>query len=490
MILLLGDGRAEMMKRCHTGTAVAVAAMIAVAGSTLVCPVSAESLQQALTSTYRTNPQLDAARATLRATDEDVARANSTYRPTINGTASSAWSRTDTQPNTTTAGEVHPRGYGLTIAQPIFRGFRSLSQVRVAEAGARAGRETLRNVEQSVLLLAATAYVDVVLYQAIVRLSESNVNVLANQLKATQDQFTVGEVTRTDVAQAESRLAAARSTLEGNRATLRSNRGIYERIVGNPPGQLVEPREPSKAFPKSLEEATQIAARENPLIVNSLYLEQAARFSIDQIRGELLPTITLNAAYTRQWDPSRVIDETESRSVTANMTVPLYTGGDTEARIRQAKHTHVSRLQTVEQIRTEQQALVVTAWSRYLAAKAQLTAAMAQVKASQTALTGVREEYRVGQRTLLDVLNAEQELFTAQNAEVTAKHDIIVQSYTVLQTTGRFSAQEMGLGLEIYDPEVHYFEVRRKWFGLSITYADGRRENLDAHLDPTNTAMK
>ena len=453
-------------------------------------PLSAESLQQALTSTYRTNPQLDAARATLRATDEDVARANATYRPVISGSASSAWSRTDTVPNTATAGEIHPRSFGLSVAQPIFRGFRSLAQVRVAEANARAGRETLRNVEQTVLLAAASAYVDVVRDQATVRLQEGNVNVLSNQLKATQDQFSVGEVTRTDVAQAESRRAGSISALELAKSNLKSSRATYERVIGNPAGQLVEPREPSNVFPKSLEEATQIAARENPAIVNALYLEQSARFNIDQIRGQLLPTITLNGAYTRSFEPSRTLDESEARSVTANMTVPLYTGGDVEAQVRQAKHTHVSRLQTVEQIRTEQQALVVQAWSRYLAAKAQLVAAMAQVKASQTALTGVREEYRVGQRTLLDVLNAEQELLNAQIAEVNAKHDIIVQSYTVLQTVGRFSAQELGLGAEIYDPEVHYLEVRRKWFGLSITYADGRRENIDANLDPTHVPAK
>ena len=476
------DGRqTTVRRRC---TAVSLLAIFAVAGSSLCAPVSAESLQQALTSTYRTNPQLDAARATLRAVDEDVSRANATYRPVVSGTASGAWQRSDTQPLTATAGETHPRNYGLTIAQPIFRGFRSLSQVRVAEANTRAGRETLRNTEQTVLLAAATAYMDVVRDAATVRLQESNVNVLTNQLKATQDQFAVGEVTRTDVAQAESRRAVSISSLEGARSNLKASRATYERIVGNPPGQLTEPREPTSVFPKSLEEAGQTAARENPLIVNALYLEQAARFTIDLIRGELLPSVTLNGAYQRSFDPSRALDEQESRSVTANMTVPIYTGGDVEARVRQAKHTHVSRLQTVEQIRTEQQSLVVTAWSRYLTAKAQLVSARAQVTASQTALTGVREEYRVGQRTLLDVLNAEQELLNANIAEVTARHDIIVQAYTVLQTIGRINAQDLGLGAEIYDPEVHYFEVRRKWFGLNITYADGRTETVDAAHDP------
>ena len=461
-------------------SAVALAAAMLVSA---VSPSMSQSLQQALTQTYRTNPQLDAARATLRAQDEEIARANSGYRPTVSGTADAAWQRTDSEPRTATTGELHPRGYGVNLAQPIFRGFRTLSQVRVAEANVRAGRETLRNTEQTVLLLAATAYMDVVRDQTIVRLNENNVNVLTNQLKATQDQFAVGEVTRTDVAQAEARRAGSIANLEVARGNLKASRAVYERVVGSPPGALIEPREPVKLMPKSLDEALQIAQRENPLIVNALYLEQAARYTIDQIRGELLPSLTLNAAYAKRYDPSRTIDEQDTRTVTANMTVPLYTGGEVEARVRQAKHTHVSRLQTVEQIRTEQQALVVAAWSRYLAAKAQGVATGTQVKANQTALTGVREEYRVGQRTLLDVLNAEQELLNAQSNEVSARRDAIVQAYTLLQTVGRFTAQEFALGNEIYDPEVHYFEVRRKWFGLSITYADGRRETLDASLE-------
>jgi outer membrane protein len=250
-------------------------------------PVSAQSISQALTQAYRTNPQLDAARATMRATDEEVARANAGYRPVISGNASSSWTRTDSQPTLTTGGELHPRSMGVTLAQPLFRGFRTLSQVRIAEANVRAGRETLRNVEQQVLLLAATAYMDVVRDQAIVRLQENNVNVLTNQLRATRDQFNVGEVTRTDVAQAEARRAASISQLEVARSNLKSSRANYERVVGSPPGRLVNGGEPGRLMPRSLPEATSIASRENALIVNALYLEQAARFTVDVIRGEL-----------------------------------------------------------------------------------------------------------------------------------------------------------------------------------------------------------
>jgi outer membrane protein len=453
--------------------------LAALFGLSSTTPAAAQSLQQALTQAYRTNPQLDAARATQRATDEEVARAHSGYRPVISGNASSGWTRTDTRPPTGTEGDAHPRTLGLNLAQPIFRGFRTLSQIRIAEATVRAGRETLRNVEQLVLLLAATAYMDVVRDQAIVRLQENNVNVLTKQLRATQDQFRVGEVTGTDVAQAEARRAASISALEVARANLQSSRAAYERVVGSAPGRLHDGGEPVRRLPRSLPEATSIARRENALIVNALYLEQAARHTVDNIRGELLPTVSLNASYTRSFDPSPVLDQQDNRQVTANMSVPIYSGGEVEARVRQAKHAHVARLQQIEQVRAEQVQLVVSAWARYTAAKAQVASAGTQVRANQAALRGVRDEFRVGQRTLIDVLNAEQEMLTAQVSEVSARHDAVVHAYTVLQVVGRLHAQELGLGVEVYDAQVHYLEVRRKWFGLSITHRDGRIEQVD-----------
>lgn len=453
-------------------------------------PLAAQTLHQALAQTYRTNPQIDAARATLRATDEDVARANSLYRPTINANASSGWTRTDIQPRSSSSGAFDPRQYGVTLSQPLFRGLQTLNQVRVAEASVRAGRETLRNTEQSVLLLAATAYMDVVRDQAIIKLRESNVIVLTNQLKATQHQFQVGEVSRTDVAQAEASRAGAIADLEVARGNLLSSQAVYERLVGSPPGQLVDVPEPTRLMPKTLKGAEEIAQRENPLIVNALYLEQAARYTVDQIRGELLPQISLNASYTRSLDPSRVVDEQETRTISTTMTVPLYSNGSIEARVRQAKHTHVSRLQTINQVRTEQLALVVGAWARYASAKAQGVSTAVQVRANQTALTGVREEYRVGQRTLIEVLNAEQALLNSRVLEVTARRDAVVQAFTLLQTVGRLSPAELGLGDEFYDAEVNYLETRRRWFGLAITHADGRRENVDANSEPVGRSER
>ena len=202
-------------------------------------PAAAETMREALASTYKYNARLDAARATLRATDEDVARAFSLFRPTVTGNADVTYSNTHTVPNSTANGQFTAKGYSITGTQPLFRGFRSTNQVREAEALARAGRETLRTTEQTVLLDAATSYMDVVRDGAIVKLRESNVTVLSNELKATKDRFSVGEVTRTDVAQAEASLAAAVSALELARSNLKTSRGNFERTVGHPPANLV-----------------------------------------------------------------------------------------------------------------------------------------------------------------------------------------------------------------------------------------------------------
>ena len=444
-------------------------------------PAAAQSLREALASAYQYNPRLDAERARQRATDEEVSRAHSGYRPTVTGSADIGYNRTDTKPQGTGTnnGETHPKGFGVTATQPIFRGFRTLNGVRLAESTVRAGRETLRNVEQSVLLEGATAYVDVVRDQNIVKLRENNVDVLARELKATRDRFSVGEVTRTDVAQAEARRAAAVSALDLARANLKTSRATFERVIGYPPRTLAEQKPPANLLPKSLNEAIDITSKENPTIVAALYNEQASRHNVDLIWGELLPTVRLDATYAQRYDPSRAIDEAETTTVTGRLDVPLYEAGDVRARVRQAKHTHVSRLQQIEQARTETKAATISAWSNLTAARAQIEADQVQVTATSTALAGVREEERVGQRTLLDVLNAEQEALNAQVQLATTKRNLVVASYSVLSAIGRLTIPELGNADIAYDVEAHYHEVRRKWWGISITHANGHRERLD-----------
>jgi outer membrane protein len=454
--------------------------------------VHAESLLDALSATYGYNPRLDAERAFQRGTDEGVAIAMSGYRPTVTGEADVNWERDDTRPSSPFDGVTKPRGYTIQGIQPIFRGFRTYNAVNNAEATVRAERENLRDIERQVLLQAVTAYMDVVLNQELVRLNENNVNVLSRELKASQDRRAVGEVTRTDVAQAEARRADSVSRLDAARANLRTSRGSFQEVVGHTPDGLSWPSTPYRDIPKSLQDAVGICNNENPLVVAALYREQAGKYLIDQIRGELLPSAQLEASYTDRFDiPESAVssgvssgavsgvNELETGIVTGRLTVPIYEAGDVYARVRQAKQNHIGALQQIEQIRTEQKQTLVAAWSQLDAARAQVESETVSVESNKVALNGVREEEKVGQRTLLDVLNAELEYLNSQVALEQARHDEVVAGYAVISAMGRLDVAWVGAAAYVYDPVVHYKEVRRKWIGVSITHNDGRVEQLD-----------
>jgi outer membrane protein len=442
-------------------------------------PAQAESLVEALSATYGYNPRLDAERAFSRGTDEEVARAMAGYRPTVTGEADVSWERNDQRPSSLLDGTTKPRGYTIQGIQPVFRGFRTYNAVNNAEATVRAERENLRDIERQVLLQAVTAYMDVVRDQELVRLNENNVNVLSRELKAAQDRFAVGEVTRTDVAQAEARRADSVSRLDAARANLRTSRGSFQQVVGHPPEGLSWPAPPEEDIPKSLQDATGICNNENPLVIAALYREQAAKYLVDQIRGELLPSVQLEASYEDRFDPVRTVNELETGIVTGRLTVPIYEAGDVYARVRQAKQNHIGALQQIEQIRTEQQQTLVAAWSQLEAARAQVESDLVSVESNKVALNGVREEEKVGQRTLLDVLNAELEYLNSQVNLETDRATLVIAAYSVMSAMGRLDVAWIGAAAYVYDPNVHYKEVRHKWIGVSITHTDGRVEQLD-----------
>ena len=412
-------------KKTAVRAAAIVAAFAALSGGATSVAL-ADSLRDAMAAAYKYNPRLDAERARQRATDEEVSRAHSGYRPTVLGSADIGYNRTDSKPPTGGAGggETHPKGYGVTASQPIFSGFRTLNGVRVAEATVRAGRETLRSVEQSILLETVTSYLDVVRDQAIVKLREGNVEVLARELKATRDRFSVGEVTRTDVAQAEARRAAAVSAFDLARANLKTSRAAFERTVGYPPAVLTDQKPPTRLLPKSLNEAVDITLRESPAVVGALYTEQGARHNVDAVWGELLPTVQLDASYAHRYDPTRSVDETETSTVTGRLNVPLYEAGDTHARVRQAKRTtHVSKLQQIEQARTEAKAVTVSAWSV-------LTAARGSSSSGQSAHSA-----RCSQR---------RARVTQCSGRAGDDTSYVVAAYTLLSAVGRLSIAEVG----------------------------------------------
>lgn len=477
--MLRNVGHRFIAQRAMRAALLSAASLLVLSGS-----ASAESLRDALSSAYRYNPTLDAERARLRATDEDVARAMSGYRPVITGNADVNYQKQKVKTNLGQVGrsETYPKGYSVDLVQPIFNGFQTTNAVRESEAFVRAGRETLRAVEQQVLLDAVTAYVDVIRDQAIVRLRENNVNVLSRELKASEDRFAVGEVTRTDVAQSQARRALSISALDLARANLKTSRATYEQVIGHAPNNLSEPSPNAPGLPGNLDSAIASASQENPNVISALYREQAARHTVDRIRGELLPQIQLEASHGQRYDTSDDIDSSESTTVTGRLSVPIYEGGEVRARIRQAKETHVSLLQEIEQFRTQTQQVVTSAWSQMVAARAQRQSDQTQVDANRTALAGVREEEKVGQRTLLDVLNAEQELLNAEVQLVTTQRNLVVTSYNVIGAVGRLDALATGVASEIYDPEVHHKEVRREWWSTSITHEKGGADGWSADV--------
>ena len=338
----------------------------------------------------------------------------------------------------------------------------------------QAAREALRTVEQTVLLDATTAYVNVVRDTAIVRLRENDVKVLTEQLKATKDRFDVGEVTRTDVAQAEARRSEALSTLAAAQANLKTSRAAYEQIIGHPPGDLVTPPTIRHLLPTSLDQAMTLGDGENPIILAAVYQEEASLYAVEQIMGELLPTATLEAQYQQRFGflntpdiPGNSDLEGEfTTTVTGRVNVPLYQGGGVTARVRQAKETNNQLKKEVEDARLRVHADVISNWGILQSSGPAIASAQAAVSANKIALTGVREEEKVGQRTTLDVLDAVRELLNSQIGLVTALRDRVVAEYSLYAATGRMDAQTLGLPVPYYDPIEHYDIVKNKWFGL------------------------
>jgi outer membrane protein len=464
-----------------------IAAALGLAAVSLAAPAKAESLEQALSDAYLLNPVLNAERARLRAIDEQVAVAKSGLRPFIGGTADTNYVNQNSERSgggtsrvnipglgaidlgsggLTGDGVTHPRGYAVQLQQPLFEGFQNLNAVRQAKAEVQAQRETLRSVEQTVLLDAATAYVNVVRDQAVVRLRENDVNVLSEQLKATRDRFDVGEVTRTDVAQAEARRSEALATLSIAQANLKTSRASYEQVVGHPPGTLQTPPSIRHLLPQTLDSAMTLGDGENPVILTAVYNEEASLYAVEQIMGELLPEVTLEAQYEKRFGQSQSIDEIETTTVTGRVNVPFYQGGGVSARVRQAKETNNQLKREVEDARLRVHADVIANWGILQSSGPAISSAESAVAANKIALTGVREEEKVGQRTTLDVLDAQRELLNSQIGLVSALRDRVVAEYSLYAAVGRMDAQTLGLSVPYYDPLEHYEIVKNKWFGL------------------------
>ena len=462
---------------------------------------SAQTLEQALARAYTANPTLNAQRASTRAIDEQVPQALSGYRPTISASADIGRQKTTYKPKNsggaaadlsdftpgqqeqlgnvlsslsgTGSGATTPRGYGISGTQTIYDGSRTYNQVRAAESNILGARETLRNSEQNVLYDAAQAYMDVLRDYAILDVRRNNVDVLDEELRAARERFNVGEVTRTDTAQAEAAVQGAHTAVSQAEAQLNTSRATYRQIVGEDIGRPKAARSVDKLLPKSLASAIGLSQAQHPAILAAFHGVDAATLQIRVFEGALLPSLGLEAAYQRRWNDSAAqIGRTTSASIVGRLSIPIYQGGSEYSAVRQAKETAGQRRLEADIARDQVRQAVVSAWGNVQSATAQITSAQSQIEANQVALNGVREEAKVGQRTTLDVLNAQQLVLDSRVTLIQAQHDRVVASYALLSSVGWLTAEKLGLRVARYDPNVHYEQVRDKWIGLRTP--DGR----------------
>ncbi len=429
----------------------------------------AQTLEEALVDAYALNPTLNAERARQRATDEQVPQALSGYRPTVSTSVQAGGRWLDSNEASVSGQQddaVFTRSYGASIEQPLYSGGQTVAAVRGAENAVLSGRAQLESVEQTVLLNAATAYSDVYRDQAVVELNVRNEQRLARQLEATSDRFQVGEVTRTDVSQAEARLARAvaeRISAEGN---LARSRAVFRNVVGRMPEKLPRPPLP-EGLPASLEESNGIALDWNPDVTAAEFSERSALDGVDQVKGELLPSVSLIGRVQRDMDVSRSDSRFDTAEALVSLQVPLYQAGAVYSRLRERKQVVIQQRRRLNQTQNDAVEGSTRAWNALETAVAAIGSLQKQVQANQLALEGVEKEAEVGARTVLDVLDAEQELLDSEVSLVSAERDEVVASYQLKSAVGQLTARRLGLPIEPYSPEQHYREVRGAWFGGS-----------------------
>ncbi|MBF0267243.1 MAG: TolC family outer membrane protein [Alphaproteobacteria bacterium] len=441
---------------------------LAFAAGFFVVPANAQSFEEALAQAYATNPTLQAKRAKLRATDETVTQALGNWRPTV--TLKGDYGRMRQESNGATPPDQvrNPRSGKVTISQPVFRGGRTVAATRKAENNVLSERAQLLAAEQTLLLSAATAYLDNLRDLAVLELNRNNEQVLKKQMEATRDRFQVGELTRTDVSQAEARLSRAEALRVKAEGDLRASRAAYMSVIGDAPRELTGPAQPN-GLPASLDDAVVQAKSAHPDVVSAQYAEKAAQKNVSLVAGELLPTLSLDADAGRNWRSTSIRSRSETVEVLASLSVPIYEGGTaTYARVREAKEVAGQRRLEIDQTVRTAIETATKAWEGLETARAQVKSYADQIKASEIALEGVKREAEVGSRTVLDVLDAEQELLDARVNLVKAQRDQTLAAYQLKSAVGKLTAAELGLKADIYDPTLHYDKVHNKWFGTHV----------------------
>ncbi len=429
------------------------------------------TLQDSLTAAYSNNPTLQAARAQLRATDEGVPQALAGWRPQV--TVAGALGYADGTFRTATAAGTNTRRNNrdiftgqATLTQPLYRGGATRAGTNQADNRVFAQRGRLLATEQQVFSDTINSYVNVIQTQQVLQLNINNEQVLARQLQATNDRFRVGEITRTDVAQAEAALAGARATRQTAEGNLQTARATYRRLVGELPNQLVEPQ-PIKLPVKNQNEAAQLAAANNPNVVAALFDDAAARDAIDVAFAALMPQVSLQAQAARNDNSATAGQRTIGGQVLLNASVPIYQGGSEYSRVRQARQSQQQSRKTVEDVRRQVIQQATQAWETLTATRATIESTRVQIRANQVALEGVQREAIVGSRTTLDVLNAEQTLLNSRVTLVQNLATLVTNSYAVAAAIGRLTARDLNLNVPLYDETAYYNAVRDRLFGVA-----------------------
>ncbi|MBV9747873.1 MAG: TolC family outer membrane protein [Acetobacteraceae bacterium] len=434
------------------------------------------TLQDALAAAYANNPQIQAARAQLRATDENVPQALAGWRPTVVVSGSLGYGE-GTYRTFTPSEFGFPGGFSkipnerdiaegaATLTQPLYRGGQTQATTHQATNQVYAQRASLMATEEQLFVDTINAYVGVIQSEQLLQLNINNEQVLTKQLQATQDRFRVGEITRTDVAQAEAALAGARATRQTSEGNLQTARATYVAVIGEyPQPNLVKPQ-PLRLPVRNEGEADQLAATNNPNVIAALFSEAAAKDAVDVAFSQLMPQVSLQAQGARDDNTQVAHTRIIGAQVLLNASVPLYQGGAEYSKVRQARQTREQATRQVDNARRTAIQAATQSWETLVAARSTIDSTRAQVRANAVALEGVEREAIVGSRTTLDVLNAQQALLNSQVTLVQNLSSLITASYAVAFAVGRLTARDLNLNVPLYDDTAYYRAVRDRLFG-------------------------
>ena len=430
-------------------------------------PVSSESLIEALAKAYNSNPSLAAARVQLRAIDEGVSQALGSFRPSITASYELGKDWRDLSGNSVSGSRTRnltPRTAKASITQKIYDGGQREAGLEVAEANVLAERGRLLSSEQDILFKAAEAYIDAYRDQVVLKLNQNNEIVLKRQFEATKDRFEVGEVTQTDVSLAEARYTGAVADRISAEGLLANSRAAYKNAIGDLPRKL-EKVIPLGDIPVSQEAAIRIAKNNNPSIIIARHRERSAEAAVKKSSGAFLPTVTVEGGLSRSEEASSRDTRTDSAEVFATIKIPLYQKGLTSSETRESKYILGQRRLELDVAIREVTENTSKAWESLITSRARVAALGAEIKASAVALEGVRQEAQVGSRTVLDVLDAEQDLLSARVKLVRAEQSEVLASMDLNRSLGRLTASRLKLPVKIYNPVEAYDRTKKKLWG-------------------------